>query len=105
MIIPVRCFTCGKPVAHLWAEFEKRLARPDADPGEIMTELGLHRYCCRRMVMTHPVELLDILLDHENIVVDPTSKRDPRAATTDVQHTTTTVRPLARRRGGETKEA
>ena len=26
MIIPVRCFSCGKPVAHLWEEYKKRIA-------------------------------------------------------------------------------
>ena len=98
MIIPMRCFTCGKPVAHLWSEFERRMAVPDTDPGEIMTDLGLHRYCCRRKVMTHPTELLDILLDHENV---RSSKSKPE------EHVSrpTTVRPLAaaRRRSGETK--
>lgn len=98
MIIPIRCFTCGKPVAHLWTEFEKRIAVPDADPGQVLTDLGLRRYCCRRMVMTHPTELLDILLDHENIDA-PTSKPDDSANGTP----RAVVRPLARRRGGEAK--
>ena len=26
MIIPVRCFSCGKPIGHLWEEFKKRTA-------------------------------------------------------------------------------
>ena len=25
MIIPVRCFSCGKPVGHLWEEYKKRV--------------------------------------------------------------------------------
>ena len=24
MIIPIRCFSCGKPVAQLWEEFKER---------------------------------------------------------------------------------
>ena len=24
MIIPVRCFSCGKPIGHLWEEYKKR---------------------------------------------------------------------------------
>ena len=26
MIIPVRCFSCGKPIGHLWEDFKKRVA-------------------------------------------------------------------------------
>ena len=26
MIIPVRCFGCGKPVGHLWEQFKERVA-------------------------------------------------------------------------------
>jgi len=24
MIIPIRCFSCGKPIAHLYEEYKKR---------------------------------------------------------------------------------
>ena len=33
----------------------------DVGPGEAMDRLGLKRYCCRRMVLTH-VDLIDKLL-------------------------------------------
>ena len=46
MIIPVRCFGCGKPIGHLWEEYKKRLDAGE-DAGKVMSELGLERYCCR----------------------------------------------------------
>ncbi|KAI8823628.1 Rna polymerase Ii strand separated elongation Complex, mismatched nucleotide [Fimicolochytrium jonesii] len=60
MIIPVRCFSCGKVVGDKW---EKYLALLQADytEADAMTNLGLKRYCCRRMVLTH-VDLIEKLL-------------------------------------------
>jgi len=58
MIIPIRCFSCGKPVAHLWEEFKQR-----TEAGEpikkVMDSLGLERYCCRALFLGH-VDLIDI---------------------------------------------
>lgn len=51
MIIPVRCFSCGKPIAHLWEEFKQRVEEKDEDAGKVMDELGLERYCCRSMFL------------------------------------------------------
>jgi len=52
MIIPIRCFTCGKPIAHLWEEFKKRVEKGE-DPKKVLDELGLERYCCRAMFLGH----------------------------------------------------
>ncbi|MDO8467813.1 MAG: DNA-directed RNA polymerase subunit N [Nanoarchaeota archaeon] len=46
MIIPVRCFSCGKPVGHLWEDFKKRTANGESAK-KVLDELGLERYCCR----------------------------------------------------------
>ena len=27
MIIPVRCFSCGKPIGHLWEQFKERVEK------------------------------------------------------------------------------
>ena len=73
MIIPVRCFTCGKTISDKWIPFieevnEKKqketndikdldieyinLDKPNKSiEGEVMDNLGLHRYCCRRMFL------------------------------------------------------
>ena len=57
MIIPVRCFSCGKPIGHLWGKFKKRTA--EGEPArKVLDELGLERYCCRAMFLGH-VNLID----------------------------------------------
>lgn len=56
MIIPVRCFSCGKVVAHLWEEYNERIKKED--PKKVLDDLGLERYCCRALFLGH-VDLLD----------------------------------------------
>lgn len=60
MIIPIRCFTCGKPIGHLWEEFARRVKMGE-DPGKVLDDLGVTRYCCRRMLLSH-VEIIDEVL-------------------------------------------
>ena len=50
MMVPVRCMTCGKPVAHLWEEYRKRVETGE-DPGKVLDSLGLKRYCCRAVFL------------------------------------------------------
>ncbi|MBW2991966.1 DNA-directed RNA polymerase subunit N [Candidatus Woesearchaeota archaeon] len=57
MIIPVRCFSCGKPVAHLWEKFKERVEAGE-ERKKILDDLGLERYCCRALFMGH-VDLID----------------------------------------------
>lgn len=46
MIIPIRCFSCGKPLAHLWEEYKKRTEEGE-NKKAVLDELGLTRFCCR----------------------------------------------------------
>ncbi|MHA2063848.1 MAG: DNA-directed RNA polymerase subunit N [Candidatus Thorarchaeota archaeon] len=57
MIIPIRCFTCGKLVADKYDQF-KRQVRQGEDPAVVLDNLGLHRYCCRRMLLSH-IDIID----------------------------------------------
>lgn len=57
MIIPIRCFSCGKPVAHLWEEYQEKVAKGDK-PKKVLDQLGLERYCCRGVFLGH-VDLID----------------------------------------------
>ena len=59
MIIPVRCFSCGKPVAQLWETFQERVEKEGEDNRKkILDDLGLDRYCCRALFLGH-VDLID----------------------------------------------
>lgn len=79
MIIPVRCFTCNKVIAHLWEEYQNRIQMAYIEKetfnrknrfvniedlenktieGKILDELKLNKYCCRRMMLSH-VDLCD----------------------------------------------
>jgi len=57
MIIPIRCMSCGRPIAHLWEEYSKRVEAGE-DKKKVMDSLGLDRYCCRALFLSH-VDLLD----------------------------------------------
>jgi DNA-directed RNA polymerase subunit N len=59
MIIPVRCFSCGKPIGHLWEEFVAKTDNKKKRVKETLDELGLDRYCCRTMFMGQ-VDLAEI---------------------------------------------
>ena len=50
MIIPVRCFSCGKPIGQSWEEFKTRIAEGE-NSGKVLNELGLERYCCRSVFL------------------------------------------------------
>jgi len=44
-------------------KFAERVRRGE-DPAKVLDELGIKRYCCRRMLLSH-VELIDELLKYE----------------------------------------
>jgi len=58
MIIPIRCFSCGKPVGHLWEEYRALLEKGEKAK-KALDSLDLERYCCRGVFMGH-VDLIDI---------------------------------------------
>ncbi len=72
MIVPVRCMNCGKLLADKWLYYQRRLQElqgtdagagkrtyfdgttvPKTKEAEVMKELGLTRYCCRKVLLTH----------------------------------------------------
>ena len=52
MLIPVRCMSCGKPIGGLWEKYKERISKGQ-QPGKALDDLGLKRYCCRALFMTH----------------------------------------------------
>jgi len=73
MIIPIKCFTCGKVIADKYRyyveEVRKRKLEKNMDihkvvylttefrdktsEGEVMDDLGLKKMCCRRHILSH----------------------------------------------------
>jgi DNA-directed RNA polymerase subunit N len=60
MIVPVRCFSCGKVIGDKWEEFNTRVEAGE-NPGKVLDDLGVTRYCCRRMLLSH-VEIIDEIM-------------------------------------------
>jgi DNA-directed RNA polymerase subunit N len=58
-MIPVRCFTCGRVISTVWEDFKRRRDAGE-DPATVLTDLGVERYCCRRMLLSHK-EIVDDL--------------------------------------------
>lgn len=57
MIIPVRCWTCGNVIADRWDACQT-MVQEGATLEAALDEVGIDRYCCRRMFLSH-VELVD----------------------------------------------
>jgi len=63
MIIPIKCFSCGKPIAHLWdmyveetknirAEGSAIAKEGDKSPeAYVLDKMKITRDCCRRMFL------------------------------------------------------
>lgn len=73
MIIPVRCFSCGRVIATDYIKFKNEVDRirtsekrePSKDEiKKILDDLGVKRYCCRRMIISH-IDLIDEVIDFD----------------------------------------
>ncbi|MGC8478847.1 MAG: DNA-directed RNA polymerase subunit N [Candidatus Micrarchaeia archaeon] len=62
MMMPVRCFTCGAVVADKWEEYDRRVNKNKEEPGKVLDDLGVKRYCCRRMFLSN-VEVIDEFME------------------------------------------
>jgi len=53
-------------VGEYWDEYKARAATQDGDedPGEVLDDLGLDRYCCRRMLVAHD-DLVDVVAPYQ----------------------------------------
>jgi DNA-directed RNA polymerase subunit N len=62
-MIPVRCFSCGQVIADKWEKFDERVNKNKEDPAKVLDDLGIKRYCCRRMMVSH-IDLIDDIITH-----------------------------------------
>jgi|TARA_B100000035_G_scaffold314780_1_gene332236 DNA-directed RNA polymerase I, II, and III subunit RPABC5 len=73
MIIPVKCFTCGKVLGNKYRFYQREINKRKISKslevdkiiylnennmdktaeGEVLDLLGLNKYCCRRHMLTH----------------------------------------------------
>jgi len=86
MIIPVRCFTCGKVLGDKWSAYinivnsekstdnagvlnsnidleyldTKNSEQTKSLEGQVLDKLNITRYCCRRMMLTNVNIISDI---------------------------------------------
>ncbi len=73
MIIPVRCFTCGKILCDKWQYYCEEVEQTEKEgakaavknfdggaKGAILDKMGLMRMCCRRHMLGH-VDIVDKL--------------------------------------------
>ena len=65
MMIPVRCFTCGTLIGDKWETFAQRVAGGE-NPGKVLDDLNVKRYCCRRMLLSN-VEIIDEVMRYSEI--------------------------------------
>jgi DNA-directed RNA polymerase subunit N len=63
MIIPIRCFSCGKPVAGYYQEFKERTNNGE-NAGKVLDDLKIKRYCCRKMLLTS-IDLTEDLMQYQ----------------------------------------
>ena len=63
MLVPVRCFSCNKVIGGSYEEFIERKENGE-DSAEVMNALGIKRYCCRKIFVSH-IDLIDELLPYD----------------------------------------
>ncbi|MCX8167121.1 MAG: DNA-directed RNA polymerase subunit N [Candidatus Micrarchaeota archaeon] len=52
MYFPVRCFTCGKVIGHLYEKYLDDVSS-GKDKSKVLDNLNVKRICCRRMFLSH----------------------------------------------------
>ena len=63
MLIPVRCFSCNQVIGGAYEEFVERQESGE-NPANVMDDLGIKRYCCRKIFVSH-LDLIDELLPYD----------------------------------------
>ncbi len=65
MEFPVRCPTCGTVIGKDWDKFIEGV-KSGKSPEKVLDQLGYHRYCCRRVFLSH-VELVYSIMPYRRV--------------------------------------
>ncbi len=65
MIIPIRCFSCGKLIADKYEAYLK-MVEEGIPIEEIWEKIGITRFCCKRMIASH-VDIVEDLLNFNRL--------------------------------------
>ncbi|HIH38928.1 DNA-directed RNA polymerase subunit N [Candidatus Woesearchaeota archaeon] len=57
MIIPIRCWSCGKPIGHLWDSYKEKVDKGESAK-KALDDLHVERYCCRSTFLAN-IDLID----------------------------------------------
>ena len=64
-MLPIRCYSCGKITGNKYKTYQAMI-KEGKTKKEALDELGLKRYCCRRILLSH-VNLIDKLLKYTEV--------------------------------------
>ncbi len=64
VLVPVRCFTCGKLIADKYEDYQNKI-KTGEEPQKVLDELKIERYCCRRMLLTSVQTIQQIIPFYE----------------------------------------
>lgn len=57
VIIPVRCFSCGKLIAHTYKPYLELIEKGESAE-QAFKQLEIERFCCKRMIVNVSAEAL-----------------------------------------------
>lgn len=66
VLIPIRCFTCGNLIADKYGRYREGV-QEGREAAAVLNQLGIHRYCCRRMMLTSVETIQQIVPFHEAV--------------------------------------
>ena len=65
MLLPVRCFTCGKVISNKWNTYLSLIQTESKK--DALDKMKLSKICCRRMFLTN-VELIDNVMYYQHSI-------------------------------------
>lgn len=61
-----KSFSCGKVIGDKWEEFVSHV-KAGENPREVLESLGITRYCCKRMMLSHIQNADQLTIDRSQL--------------------------------------